>query len=299
MHNTRVVRNSPTKPKRQLRPLLQAGSFTEQKQQVPSIKKLPVSHPAKLVVQPSSDEPFVSVIIPVLNERRTLARVIHQAKRAHPSTEVIVVSNGTTDGSEEIARSLGARVIHFQENLGHDVGRSVGARHALGSILLFIDGDIVIPAAKLSAFVKTVQNGVDIALNRYQGLARTRKVHSAIISKFSLNHLLNRADLKGASMTTIPHAINRKAMDIIGIDNLAVPPKAQAIALTNGLRVEMSAFVDVGNLNPRKRRNIKPDPVAQLIVGDHVEAIRWVLDHIGPRADKPDLDRRIEQVVLT
>lgn len=47
----------------------------------------------------SSSDPFVSVIIPVLNERRTLARVIERAAQVHPASEVIVVANGTTDGS--------------------------------------------------------------------------------------------------------------------------------------------------------------------------------------------------------
>jgi glycosyltransferase involved in cell wall biosynthesis len=75
----------------------------------------------------NSKSPRVTVVIPIYNERKTLARVIEEAYKVHPKTEVIVVANGSTDGSKKIARQMGARVISFDFPLGHDVGRSVGA----------------------------------------------------------------------------------------------------------------------------------------------------------------------------
>lgn len=71
--------------------------------------------------------PYVSVIIPAMNEAQTIAGVISGARGVHPRCEVIVVVNGSTDQTAGIAQSLGARVISYELPLGHDAGRSVGS----------------------------------------------------------------------------------------------------------------------------------------------------------------------------
>jgi len=224
-------------------------------------------------------EPYVSVIIPVWNERRTIKAVIKEALRIHPRSEVIVVDNGSTDGSGRIARKSGAHVVTYNRPLGHDVGRSIGARHAKGQILLFTDGDFVIPAARMRPLVHTVERGADVALNTYLGPTRKRIAHPVVLAKHALNYMLHRPDLKGASMTTVPHAISRKALATIGCEALCVPPKAQAIAIQRGLRVERAHYIDVGSRNPlRRRKGKKRDPLTGLIVGDVVEALNWALN---------------------
>ncbi|MCG7213038.1 glycosyltransferase family 2 protein [Paenibacillus mucilaginosus] len=240
--------------------------------------------------------PQVSVIIPVLNERRTLARVIRQAYRVHPQTEVIVVSNGTVDGSNRTAARLGARVISYKQALGHDVGRSIGAKAAQGSVLLFLDGDMVIPAAKLRPYVQAVQQGVDVALNRYSGPAKSKRTHRVVLAKYALNVLLNKGELEGASMTTVPHAISRKALETIGAEALAVPPKAQAIASARGLRIKAVHLLSVGRLNPIRRSRKGGDPVGDLIIGDHLEAVEWLTRETGARGLRTDLGRKREFV---
>lgn len=116
--------------------------------------------------------PYVSVIIPAMNEAQTIAGVISGARGVHPRCEVIVVVNGSTDQTAVIAQSLGARVISYELPLGHDAGSSVGAEAAKGEILLFTDGDLVIPASGLRPYVTAVSGGVDIALNDYSGPVR-------------------------------------------------------------------------------------------------------------------------------
>lgn len=238
----------------------------------------------------------VSVIIPVMNERKTLARVIREVKRLQPHIEIIVVANGSTDGSKEIASAAGAKVISYDEPLGHDVGRSVGARHANGDILLFLDGDMVIPAAKLLPFIRAVERGVDIALNRYRGPIRKHLVHPVVLAKHALNSAVGRFDLLGASMTTVPHALSKKAVSAIGTEHLAVPPKAQAMAIQKRLRVEAVHLVNVGSLNPVRRRSKGGDPLGSLIVGDHLEAIRWYTQATNDRGLYPDLYRKRNMV---
>lgn len=236
-------------------------------------------------------KPAVSVIIPVLNERRTLARVLRQVRKLDSGAEVLVVSNGTRDGSDAIAGQWGAKVIRYAEPLGHDVGRSIGAMYAQGEILLFLDADMVIPAADLRPFIRAVAGGIDVALNDYSGPTGKSNVHSVVLAKHALNHILGRPDLKGTSMTTVPHAINRRALEIIGSEKLAVPPTAHAAAIAAGLSVAAVHHVNVGRRNPLRRRKGKKDPLEMLIFGDHLEAIGQWMHARDARGQYDDLGR--------
>jgi glycosyltransferase involved in cell wall biosynthesis len=263
---------------------------------VGAVRKASASPPAALPKAPPSATPAVSVVIPVVNERKTIARIIRQAFSLHRDTEVIVVANGSTDGTAQVAESLGAKVLHYPEPLGHDVGRSIGAREAKGRIILFTDGDIVISAKDLMPLVKAVENGVDIALNSYLGPTDKMNVHGVVLAKHALNIALSRPELKGASMTTIPHAISRKALEAIGWEQLAIPPKAQAIGICRGLDVRAVHYIEVGKTNPKRRRKQGDDPLEGLIVGDHLEAIEWYIRATNERGNKPDLTRAREVV---
>ncbi|MBG9578707.1 hypothetical protein ABE42_05600, partial [Bacillus thuringiensis] len=81
----------------------------------------------------------LSVIIPASNEVDTISDVIQSVKPLNP-VEIIVIANGCNDGTEEVANQLGCKVIRYTKLLGNDVGRAVGAKHAIGDVLLFIDG---------------------------------------------------------------------------------------------------------------------------------------------------------------
>nr|WP_256208546.1 glycosyltransferase [Paenibacillus sp. CF384] len=242
---------------------------------------------------PTPTNPLVSVIIPVMNERRTIGKVIQEAKKVHSSVEVIVVINGSTDGSAAIAKRKGAKVIPFAEPLGHDVGRSVGAAAASGQVLLFLDGDMIIPASGLKPFVQSVlHGGVDVALNDYSGPTNKSSVHSVVLAKHALNSILRRPDLKGTSMTAVPHAISRSALTRIGADALAIPPLAHAKAVQHGLTVSAVKRINVGKLNlPRKQRE-RTNPLELLIVGDHLEAIDWLTKQTDDRGGYTDMARK-------
>lgn len=247
-------------------------------------------------IQNASD-PHVSIVIPVMNERRTLAAVIRNCAAVHPRSEVIVVCNGSSDGSRQIAQYMGAKVLDYALPLGHDVGRSIGAQEARGRIILFTDGDFIIPTRELIPFIKAIEAGQDVALNKYSGPTDKMVVHNVIAAKHALNIALRRADLLGASMTTVPHAINRKALAVIGTRNLAIPPLAHAIAIFNGLQVNAVHAINVGLKNPKRRRKRKEkDPLEQLIVGDHLEALHWLISHTNERGNHTDLTRLRDKV---
>lgn len=234
--------------------------------------------------------PCVSVIIPVMNEASKISAVIAEARAVHPETEVIVVANGCKDQTAAVAERMGAKVLSFAEPLGHDVGRSVGAEAAKGRILLFTDSDMVIPSGELRPFVQAVQSGVDVALNDYTGPIDRQPVHRVILAKYTLNSMLGRSDLRGASMTAVPHALSRRALETIGASELSIPPKAQAAAVNRGLRVEAVYRVEVGRLNPGRIPG--GDPLEMLVLGDHLEALEAVIAERGIRGGYHDGGRR-------
>ena len=69
----------------------------------------------------------VSVVIPVHNEASTLSKVLVEVRKLEPY-EVIIVDNGSTDGTKEIALQHNCRVIYYRDSLGNDVGRRLVAR---------------------------------------------------------------------------------------------------------------------------------------------------------------------------
>jgi len=240
--------------------------------------------------------PKLSVIIPVHNERATIASVIRECFVLDPAAEVLVVSNGTTDGSAEIARREGAAVITYAAPLGHDVGRSVGARRATGDILLFLDGDMVISASQLQPFVNLIREGADIVLNDYSGPTHMKYPHDVVVAKHVLNSVLHRPDLRGWSLAAVPHAMSRCAAERIGPEHLAVPPLAQAMAVYHGLQIRAAPTVHVGKLNPRRSHRHNGDPTGRLMLGDHLEAIAWLLERTDQRGHRHDYGRRRDEV---
>ncbi len=226
-----------------------------------------------------------------MNERATIGKVVREARQIHKAAEVIVVANGTHDGSDRIAERQGAIVLRHQEALGHDVGRTSGALGAKGQVLLFIDGDMVIPAARLRPFVQDILRGADVALNNYSGPVNKSHVHRVVLAKHALNALCSRPDLQGASMTAVPHAISRRALEAIGADSLSIPPLAQTAAIYKGLTIVRSASVDVGRLNPIRAKHFRQDPLEPLIDNDHLQSIRWLTEQAGSRGGYTDLGR--------
>ena len=236
----------------------------------------------------------LAVVITARNEAATIGDVVREAKKLRPD-ELIVVLNGCTDGSLAVVRSIpGVTILHYPEPLGHDVGRAAGAAMAESDILLFLDGDLAIPARDLAPFVDAVRRGADVALN---GLGRRLGPFSrwddVTRLKAFLNRALGRPDLGAASMTAVPHALSHRALERIGTAALAVPPKAQALALASGLDVRIGGSVDVISRNRLRETNTgRGNPVSRLILGDHIEALRAVMDGAGPRLGHHDASRR-------
>lgn len=237
-------------------------------------------------------------IIPAENEEATIGDVVHEVKQLGELIQtVIVVSNGSEDRTAEVAQAAGAYVVRTRERLGHDVGRAVGVREAgLASVYLFLDGDVPVRACDLRPFLWAVGAGADVALNDIAPfVARRGRLGNVTLAQLFLNVALGRPELGLGSLTLVPHALSRRAVEVAGLAGLCVPPKALVAAALNGLRIVRAHSVDILRHNPRRARssaNHEPGPIEQLILGDHLEAIAHLLSARGPRAGFTELGRQ-------
>jgi glycosyltransferase involved in cell wall biosynthesis len=108
----------------------------------------------------------VHVILPVLNEREALPWVL---ERMPPGYEPIVVDNGSTDGSGELARSLGARVVRERQP-GFGAACYAGLRAARSDVVCFMDCDASLDPRELPLVAEPVAGGTaDLVLGARRG----------------------------------------------------------------------------------------------------------------------------------
>tara|TARA_R110001592_G_scaffold133797_2_gene349168 strand:- start:1582 stop:2736 length:1155 start_codon:yes stop_codon:yes gene_type:complete len=115
----------------------------------------------------------VSVVMPCLNEEKTVAICIRKAMDAMAemgvSGEVVIADNGSTDSSREIARDLGARVVEVTMK-GYGAALRGGIEAAEGTYIIMGDSDDSYDFTDLRPFIEKLREGFDLVMgNRFRG----------------------------------------------------------------------------------------------------------------------------------
>lgn len=150
-----------------------------------------------------SREPAISVIVPTLDEAQRLPRLLSKlALQRAVELDVVVVDGGSSDGTVELARQLGARVIETDRGRGRQM--NVGASHARHELMLFLhaDSDIEDPSLLFRAVThwsaQVARRGDERVAGHFGLLFRRRSDTRDLMYRF----------LEAKTATSRPYAIN-------------------------------------------------------------------------------------------
>ncbi|MFF4018791.1 glycosyltransferase family 2 protein [Streptomyces sp. NPDC001843] len=131
----------------------------------------------------------VDVVLPCLNEAEALPWVL---ARIPPGWRALVVDNGSTDGSADVARALGATVVH-EPRRGFGAACHAGLAAADADIVCFCDCDASLDPALLVPFVREVRDGrADLVLGRRRPESRGAWPAHARAGNLALTRMLRR-----------------------------------------------------------------------------------------------------------
>lgn len=132
--------------------------------------------------------PLVSVVVPIYNVERYLADCLESlAQQTHRELDVVMVDDGSTDSSADIARRFAERDERFrlvqQPNGGLGHARNTGAEHVRGDYIAFVDSDDVVVSNAYELLVGSLEDtGSDIASGNYHRLTATGTWQSAMVA---------------------------------------------------------------------------------------------------------------------
>ncbi|WP_297045049.1 glycosyltransferase family A protein [uncultured Desulfovibrio sp.] len=107
----------------------------------------------------------VSVIIPCRNGTNYLSEAVASVRGQGIETEIIVVDDGSTDATAELARSLGCRVF-VQPASGPSRARNLGLQMSRGDFVMFLDHDDVLADGALATMLAAAESQIDIVASR-------------------------------------------------------------------------------------------------------------------------------------
>jgi len=136
--------------------------------------------------------PRVLIVVPAYNEERSLARVLAAIKEKAPAYDVLVVNDGSGDGTSRAARAGGASVVDLSFNLGIGGAVQTGFKHALRqgyAVVVQVDGDGQHPPEEIQKLVEPVlRDAYDVVIGSrfleptdYRG-SRRRRLMIALLS---------------------------------------------------------------------------------------------------------------------
>ena len=196
----------------------------------------------------------ISAVIPAQNERATIAGVI-RALQSHPQiAEVIVVDDGSTDGTADCARAAGARLVSLPSNGGKAAAMEKGVAVARHDIIFFSDADLTgLTREKIDLIVAPVLKG---DYDMFVGI-RGRKTYWT-------NRLLHFTPILGGE-----RALRRVLWDQVPAahkKNFQIEIALNYYAKLNGHRMGFRVVHGVGQVIKEKKRGMLPGLWARMLM---------------------------------
>lgn len=230
---------------------------------------------------------MLSAVIPVMNEEDRIGLLLQRLLTLKPVRQIFVVLNGSNERTrlevEYISKQARAviRLVVFNEPLGIDVPRAVGARLAWDSGLprtLFIDGDMIGEfTTELQAVIdNSVSDELDLALVDCYPYRQHQPAPGDPL--FCFRHLLNKElgfglQLGIASPSHGPHLVSRHLLSVVPWEDFAVPPTLLVHARQHRLQVGIAGAIPHLQLGSSIKDTRHSQLIVDTISGDCLEAL--------------------------
>jgi glycosyltransferase involved in cell wall biosynthesis len=208
------------------------------------------------------------VIIPAYNEEATVGEVVAAARLGDSVGEVIVVSDGSSDGTAAIARAGGARVVELEQNRGKAAAMKVGLLAASFEIILFLDADLIglrpdhvkrlldpILAGQADVAIGIMRRGraaTDLAQVVTPFLSGVRAGRAEVFQ--TLRDLDENAGWGAELALTLWARENKCRIEEVRIYGVTQRMKEEKVGLARGLWARMRMYWDILRVMPRSER---------------------------------------------
>ncbi len=151
-----------------------------------------------------------SIVIPAKNEEQGLALVLPELRERYPEAEIIVVDDGSTDGTAQVCRDANVKILSQPYSKGNGAAIKSGAQTASGEFVVFMDADGQHKPADIERLLAKLGEGYDLVVG-----ARTGRSGQASLARWSANSLYNwlaswMVNHRIEDLTSGFRAVNRK-----------------------------------------------------------------------------------------
>jgi glycosyltransferase involved in cell wall biosynthesis len=150
--------------------------------------------------------PLLSIIVPVLNEQENLAQLKERLTNALAGVdggyEIVIVDDGSTDGSAEIVRQWAeggepVRLVKLSRNFGMEIAMSAGIDHVSGDYTVLMHADLQDPPELIPDMVALAREGADVVYARRIGRHESRLKRTLATGFYVLMHRIARVPYQG------------------------------------------------------------------------------------------------------
>jgi len=110
----------------------------------------------------------ISIVLPAKNESAAIGQTLAQIQQLQLAHEIIVVNDGSTDQTKQVAESAGAKVVSHPYSKGNGAAIKTGARTATGDIIVFMDADGQHDPQDIPRLIEKIEQGYDLVVGARQ-----------------------------------------------------------------------------------------------------------------------------------
>lgn len=111
---------------------------------------------------------FISIVLPAKNEAKAIGLIIQKIQKLALNCEIIVVNDGSSDATQQVAENAGGKVISHPYSKGNGAAIKSGTRHAIGDVIVFMDADGQHDPNDIPRLLAKIEKGYDLVVGARQ-----------------------------------------------------------------------------------------------------------------------------------